>query len=305
MKPILFYLKNSNYIAKRLLILFSNILSDDLYLKILYHLHFHKPLNLQNPQTFSEKLQWLKLYNRDPRYTQMVDKVRVKEYVKNIIGEKYIIPTLGVWNSFDEIDFKLLPNSFVLKTSGGGGSTGVIICTDKKDLNLAEARKCLEKSLHNNIYNTYKEWPYKDVQPKIIAEKLLETPNGGDLMDYKFVCFNGNPHYCQVISGRKTTMSIDFFDKNWKHQDFHEPKDFPFAKIEPTKPINYDLMWNLAEKLSKNIPFVRIDFYNVNGQIYFGEITFFPTSGLGGFDPQEWDLKFGQLIKLPLKCKKH
>lgn len=302
MRPILFYLKNSNYIAQKLLILFSDILSDNLYLKIFYRLHFHRPLNLQDPQTFSEKLQWLKLYNRNPQYTQMVDKVRVKDYVKNIIGEKYIIPTLGVWNSFDEIDFKLLPNSFVLKTSGGGGSTGVIICTDKKDLNLTDARKCLEKSLHNNIYNTYKEWPYKDVQPKIIAEKLLETPNGEDLMDYKFFCFNGTPHYCQVISGRKTTMSIDFFDKNWKHQNFHEPKDFPFAKIEPAKPINYDLMWNLAEKLSRNIPFVRIDFYNVNGQIYFGEITFFPTSGLGGFDPQEWDLKFGQLIKLPSKC---
>lgn len=302
MKSPLFYLRHLNYTGHVVLRFARFFLSDKQYLKCLYRLNFGKPLNLKNPQTFSEKIQWLKLYNRNPHYTLLVDKVKVKDYVKSVIGEDYIIPTLGIWDSFDEIDWEALPNSFVLKTSGGGGSTGVVICNNKDELDRMAVQRRLERSLHNNIYKQYKEWPYKDVLPKILAEKLIKPSNGADLMDYKFFCFNGEPYYCQVISGRKDVMSIDFFDKNWTHQDFHEPKNFPFAKARPCKPINYELMWKLAKELSQGIPFVRIDFYNVDGKIYFGEITFFPTSGLGGFEPDSWDLKFGQLIKLPSKC---
>lgn len=275
------------------------LFSDKHFLQLRYYLEMHKRLRLNNPQTFSEKIQWLKLYNRKPEYTTLVDKYAVKDYVRSIIGEEYIIPTLGVWDNFDEIDFDTLPEEFVLKTTGGGGSTGVIICKSKNKLDKNAAKIKLEYSAKHNIYTILKEWPYKNVQPRILAETLLEFPDNADLYDYKFFCFNGEPEYCQVISGRNQVMSIDFFDKDWKHQPFHEPKEFPFAETEPIKPIGYELMLNLARQLSKDIPFVRIDFYNINGQIYFGEITFFPTSGFGGFSPNEWDLKLGNLIPLP------
>lgn len=276
--------------------------SDTLYLKLLYNLNFNKQLNLKNPQTFSEKIQWLKLYNRKQEYTQLVDKAEVKQYVKKIIGEEYVIPTYHIWNALDEIDVNSLPDKFVLKTTGGGGSTGVVICNDKSKFDYDAVKRKLKKSSERNIYKNFREWPYKNIRPRFIAEQLLEMPDGSDLMDYKFFCFNGEPKYCQVISGRNDVMSIDFFDMKWEHQPFHEPRNYPFAEVRPLKPINFDLMKDLSRKLADNIPFVRIDFYNINGKIYFSEITFFPTSGLGGFSPEEWDLKFGRMINLPSKC---
>ena len=300
MRPIKEYLTSPRLLAISLLMRFGMWIPDSIYLRMMYYLTMGELLNLKHPVTFSEKLQWLKLYNRKPEYTMMVDKVRVKEYVAKIIGREYIIPTLGVWDSFDDIDFDLLPNKFVLKTNNGGGSGGVIVCYNKNQLNLKVAKRKLEKSFHRNIYSTYREWPYKDVQPKYLAEELLEMPDNVDLEDYKFFCFNGIPKYCQVISGRKGVMSIGFFDRDWKHQEFHEPKDFPFASVVPVKPENFELMWDLAEKLALDKLFVRIDFYNLSGKIYFGEITFFPTSGLGGFEPKIWDYRFGELINLPI-----
>lgn len=301
MQPIINYIRNPKAILSSLTVKFYWLFSDAAYLKIRYYLYFGKRLDLKNPQTFSEKLQWLKLYNRRPEYTTMVDKYAVKDYVKSIIGEEYIIPTLGVWDRPEDIDFDSLPDKFVLKTTHGGGGGGVVICKNKAKLEKQETFSKLNQSLKSDIYKKLKEWPYKNVQSRIIVEKLLEFPSGVDLFDYKFFCFNGEPEYCQVISGRNQVMSIDFFDKNWIHQSFHEPKIFPFAKVKPVKPIGYELMLDFARKLSKGIPFVRIDLYNIKGKIYFGEITFYPTSGFGGFSPEEWDLKFGKLIKLPNK----
>lgn len=302
MKSPIFYLKNINYTKKLFLSIFKMWFSDTLYLKLLYNLNFNKQLNLKNPQTFSEKIQWLKLYNRKQEYTQLVDKAEVKQYVKKIIGEEYVIPTYHIWNALDEIDVNSLPDKFVLKTTGGGGSTGVVICNDKSKFDYDAVKRKLKKSSERNIYKNFREWPYKNIRPRFIAEQLLEMPDGSDLMDYKFFCFNGEPKYCQVISGRNDVMSIDFFDMKWEHQPFHEPRNYPFAEVRPLKPINFDLMKDLSRKLADNIPFVRIDFYNINGKIYFSEITFFPTSGLGGFSPEEWDLKFGRMINLPSKC---
>lgn len=300
MQPILFYFKkkNINHTLKALLRFFKCLFPDKIYLKYLYRLTFNKTLNLDNPQTFSEKIQWLKLYNRKSEYTQLVDKAEVKQYVKKVIGEEYVIPTYYIWDKLDEIDINILPNKFVLKTTGGGGSTGVVICNDKNQLDYDVAKRKLKRSSENNIYINHREWPYKNVRPRFIAEQLLEMPDGSDLMDYKFFCFNGEPKYCQVISGRNDVMSIDFFDMEWVHQPFHEPRNFPFAEVCPSKPLNFDLMRDLSRKLAGNIPFVRIDFYNICGKIYFSEITFFPTSGLGGFSPEEWDLKLGQMINL-------
>lgn len=284
----------------RLIVKLLRLLPDKPYLSLKYRVNFGRWPNWKNPQAFSEKLQWLKLYDRKPEYTLMVDKYAVKEFVAGLIGEEYVIPTLGVWDKPEEIEWKKLPDQFVLKTTHGGGSEGVVICRDKAIFDREKAIDQLNKSLQIDLYKVWREWPYKNVPKRIIAEKYIE-PNSvtNDLADYKYFCFNGEPKYIQVISGRGKIMCIDFFDQEWSHQPFHEPKDYPFAKEEPTKPMQFELMWSLSRKLASNKAFSRIDFYEVGNKVYFGEITFFPTSGMGGFNPPEWDLIFGDLIQLP------
>lgn len=300
-KKFIYYLR---YDRKQLLVSMLTRLSflfpDKLYLKMLFRLRMGYKLNLDNPQTFSEKLQWLKLYNRKPEYTQMVDKYEAKKYVAGIIGGEYIIPTLGVWDSVDDINFDALPNQFVLKTTHGGGNTGVVICRDKSTFDISAAKKKLKLSLKTDIYRLLCEWPYKNVQKRIIAERYISIPGNEDLPDYKFYCFNGEPKYCQVIADRNSVMTIDFYDNDWTHQPFHGRKGFPFSKAKQPKPIKFHEMWEFAAKLSAGIPFLRVDFYEVEGSVYFGELTFFPTSGIGGFNPKEWDYKLGSLIKLPI-----
>ncbi len=278
--------------------MYGGWMPDKVYLRLIYRCRMGRWLNLKHPQTFSEKLQWLKLYNRRPVFTIMVDKYAVKDYVAKIIGEKYIIPTLGVWDRTDDIEWDKLPNQFVLKCTHDSG--GLVICKDKSKLNKEVAIKKLKSSLKQDYFKMWREWPYKNVPRRIIAEKYIEPkPDVNDLPDYKFFCFNGEPRYCQVITGRNTEMCIDFFDKDWNHQLFHEPKIYPFANPEPMKPAKYDKMWNLAQQLAHGLTFSRIDFYNVGNDVYFGEITFFPTSGMGGFDPDEYDILFGKMIDLP------
>ena len=274
------------------------LFSDKTSLKIQYRIKMGRRLNLKNPKRFSEKLQWLKLYDRKPEYTKMVDKIAAKDYVASIIGNQYIIPTLGTWNHFDEIDFDTLPDKFVLKTNHGGGGSAVVICKDKSKFNKNRAKAILEHSLKHSVYSNLREWPYKNVKPMILAEQLLEG-NENEIPDYKIFCFNGEPKFCQVISGRKTKMCIDFFDHEWIHQPFHEPRDFPFASLEPQKPEHFEIMWEMARKLSKGHPFFRVDFYDINKELFFGELTFFPTSGMGGFDPDDYDEILGNMISLP------
>lgn len=288
-------------VAEKILFNCFTWLPDKLYLKLLFRLKMGKKLNLRNPQTFSEKLQWLKLYDRKPEYTRMVDKYAVKYYVADIIGKEYIIPTIGVWDKLEDIDWDKLPEKFVLKTTYGGGSSGVVICKDKTTFDRQQAILKLKKSLKQDIYRTLKEWPYKNVPKRIIAEQYIDPrPETKDLPDYKFFCFNGEPKYCQVISGRESKKCIDFFDRDWNHQPFHEPSYYPFADEEPTKPKYLDKMWKAASILAENIAFSRIDFYEVREEIYFGEITFFPTSGFGGFDPEEYETIIGNLISIPV-----
>lgn len=277
---------------------FSPIIPDATYLKLRYCLLMGKKLNLKNPTLFTEKLQWLKLYDRKDIYTIMVDKYACKQYVADKIGGEYIIPTLGVWNSFDEIDFDLLPDSFVLKTTHGGGGYGVVICKDKKNFNKKLARKKIMKDLNTNAFAKSGEWPYKNVPRRIIAEQYMENEDGGAcLTDYKFFCFNGEPRYCQVIKDRDTKETIDFFDMEWQHQEFIGLNPIAIhAVILPNKPQNFEKMQQLACALSKGLRFSRIDFYSINGNIYFGEITFFPASGIGVFTPSYWDKKLGEMI---------
>ena len=271
---------------------------DEEYLKRMFRYKLGYELDLKNPRTFSEKLQWLKLYDRRPEYTLMVDKYEVKKYVAERIGEEYIIPTLGVWNHFDEIDFDALPNQFVLKCTHD--SHGLSICKDRSQWDKQEAKKRLENGLKHNYYYNFREWPYKNVKPRIIAEKYMDDTETQELRDYKIFTFDGIAKALFIASDRQTKgeeTKFDFFDVDFKHLPF--TNGHPNAQVIPAKPKTFELMKVLAEKLSKGIPHVRVDFYEVNGKAYFGELTFFHWSGLTPFDPEEWDQKFGSWIKLP------
>ena len=281
----------------------GKFLSDKLFLKLKYYSILKKKLNLESPVEINEKLQWLKLFDRRPEYTMMVDKYAAKKYVADAIGDMYIIPTLGVWETFDEIDFDHLPSKFVLKCTHDSG--GLIICKDKTKFDFALAKKKINKCMKRNYYYSWREWPYKNVTPKIIAEQYMEDAETVELRDYKFFCFAGKPLYCQVISDRRTYETVDYFDMDWQHQEFTglAMPYKPFSKSSIRKPINFEKMKELSSILSNGIPFLRVDFYEVNGKIYFGELTFYPASGFGEFHPTKWNKIMGDLIVLPEKRK--
>lgn len=276
---------------------FFNKVSDDVYLKWMYRIWMGKKLNLDEPKTFNEKLQWLKLHDRKPMYTQMVDKCEAKKYVSEKIGGGYIIPTLGVWNSFDEIDFDELPDQFVLKTTHDSG--GVVICRDKSAFDINLAKKKIVKSLKTNYYMQGREWPYKDVQPRIIAEKFMIDETGDTITDYKFYCFNGEPRYLYVSYGLEDhrTAALSFLTLNWEFAPFSRSDYKAFEEL-PKKPHLFNEMVEIAKHLASNIDFIRIDLYEINNQIYFSELTFYPCSGLMLFVPEEWDYRMGRMLDL-------
>lgn len=276
------------------------VLPDKVHIEARYALKMGRKLDLKNPQTFNEKLQWLKLYDRRPEYTTMVDKYEVKKYVAERIGEAYIIPTLGVWNSFDEIDFDALPNQFVLKCTHDSG--GLVICKDKNTFDKAAAKKKIEKSLKRNYFLIHREWPYKNVKRRVIAEQYMEDAKTAELRDYKFFCFNGDAKALFIATERQKPgeeVKFDFFDMDFHHLDLRQ--GHPNAAACPEKPEAFDEMKQLAEKLSKGIPQVRVDFYEVNGKVYFGELTFSHFAGLVPFEPEQWDYTLGSWITLPEK----
>lgn len=276
---------------------FYKHLDDEKYLKKVFEARLGYPLNLDNPQTFNEKMQWLKLYDRKPEYTTMVDKFEVKKYVSSIIGEEYIIPTLGVWNEFEDIDFESLPNQFVLKCTHDSG--GLAICRDKSKFNYSKSKEILDKYMKRDFYMVWREWPYKNVKHRIIAEKYMEDESGG-LRDYKFFCFDGEPLFLYISKGLENheTATIDFYDMNYNRMPFKRT-DYKGSEVDVPKPAKYNEMIEIAKKLSKDIPFVRIDLYEINGKVYFSEITFCPCAGCLPFDPPEWDLKLGKYVNLP------
>lgn len=277
-----------------------NYLSDEEYLRRRFVASVGRELNLSDPKTFNEKLQWLKLYDRKDVYTQMVDKYAVKLYVEERIGKQYIIPTLGVWEKFEDIDFALLPNRFVLKCTHDSG--GLVICTNKATFNIDNARKKINKSLKRNYYYLGREWAYKNVKPRIIAEKYMEDECTSELRDYKFFCFNGVAKLLFIASERQnkeTETKFDFFDMDFNHLDIEN--GHPNSENVIDKPSKFNEMRCLAEELSKGIPHVRVDFYEVNGQVYFGELTFSHWSGFVPFEPEEWDETLGAWIELPEK----
>ena len=275
-------------------------LTDQQYIDLLFRSNMGYRLNWKNPKTYNEKLQWLKVFFHDPLWTKLVDKYEVKGYVAEKIGEKYIIPTLGVWDSFDEIDFEKLPNQFVLKCTHDSG--GLVICKDKRRFDREVARKKISRSLKYNYYWRSREWPYKNVKPRIIAEEYMEDNKTLELRDYKFFTFAGKVKALFVASDRGKKgieVKFDYFDENFNHLDIRQAH--PMANKEIEKPVNFELMKSLASELSKEFPEARCDFYEVNGKVYFGEITFFHHGGFVPFHPKLWDDFFGECIILPEK----
>lgn len=319
---------------------FGKLIPDKLWIQIKYLQWFHKFPDLKHPKTYNEKLNWLKLYDRKPEYTTMVDKYEVKKWISDRVGSQYVIPVVGgPWNSFNEINFERLPDQFVLKTTHDCG--GVYIVKDKNKINMEEAEAFLTEHLQTNYFMTCREWPYKNVKPRIFAEKYM-TDKGGTLQnrggqevelevdsqterncslkdkqidfngisvlekeqltDFKFFCFDGIPKFMFIATDRisKTEETkFDFFDMNFKHLPFRQ--GHPNSNVKIDRPASFDLMKELAGKLSKGMPQLRVDFYQVDGQVYVGELTFYHFSGLVPFVPSEWDYKFGSWIHLPLE----
>ena len=272
-----------------------NKLSDEAYVSLMYRVHVGKKLNLTNPRGFNEKLQWLKLNDHKDIYTNLVDKAYVKDIVAEVIGKDYIIPTYGTWERFDDIDFNTLPDKFVLKCTHDSGS--VCVCKDKDEFDYDKARKKLSKALKRNLYYWGREWPYKNVKPRIIAEKYLDDGNK-ELVDYKFMVFNGVVKCLFTVTNRfsQNGMHVTFYDLDWNIMPFE--RHYKADKIPIEKPLSFDTMMRLSEKLAENLKFARIDFYEVQGHPFFGEITLCPGNGIEEFNPEEWDYKLGDWLDL-------
>lgn len=277
-------------------------MKDDIYLKWRYRLIFGKKLNLNHPRDYNEKINWLKLYNRDTNYTKLVDKAEVKKVVSPIIGDDKIIKTFGVWDRFDEINFDRLPNQFVLKSTNGGGGTGVVICKDKNTFDIGEAKKRIEKSMSYN-WRYEREWVYKDIKPRIIAEEYMYNVDGSDLVDWKIHCFNGEPKVLFCASDRYTPgekLKFDWYDMELNHMPV-KSKGYENAN-KVIKPFpQWEEMKEVAKKLSQGMPYVRVDLYLINNRIYFGELTFFHDGGAVALQPKIWERTFGDWIVLPQK----
>ncbi|MDD3944760.1 MAG: ATP-grasp fold amidoligase family protein [Bacteroidales bacterium] len=292
-------LNNSDEFKSALVENFRFFIPKKKYLELIFRYKMGYDLNLKNPRSFSEKLQWLKLYNRNPDYTHMVDKVAAKEYVAGKIGADYIIPTIAVYDNANQIEWNKLPEQFVLKCTHD--SANIVICTDKSTLNRNEAIKQLNKGLKHSFYSCTKEWPYKNVPRKIICEKYMVDESNYELKDYKWFCFNGDPKALYVASDRNNKeeeTKFDFFDADFNHLPIIN--GHPNSTKQILKPKSFEAMKIIASQLSQGIPHVRVDLYDINGNIYFGELTFFHWSGLMPFEPRSWDYQFGEWLSLPI-----
>ena len=290
------YLNNLVLLRSVLLAHLGQGLPDKFYLQLKWRICMGYRLDLKNPKTYNEKLQWLKLYDRNPLYTQLVDKYAVKEYVSEKIGANHVIPTLGVWDKVEDIEWEKLPNQFVLKCTHDSG--GLVICKDKKELDMKQASKILSVSLSYDYYKAGREWPYKNVPRKIIAEKYMIDHHLGELRDYKFFCFNGQVRFFKIDYDRFVNHHANYYDCEGNFLDFGELNYNRDSKRKLEIPETLKDMITFAEILSNNIPFVRVDFYDVDGNVYFGEMTFYPATGMGKIDPEEWDLRIGKWLNL-------
>ena len=299
MQPFANYLKKPTRLLDALVHHLGCFLSDPTYVKLRYRFQMGRRLDLKHPQSFQEKLQWLKLYDHNPNYVRMVDKVLAKDYAASILGREYVIPLLGVWKRPEDIDWDGLPRQFVLKTNHSGGNTGVVICKDISVFDKEMAIRHLNGSLKSDIYKNLREWPYKGIQKCVFAEQYMEDEGLGELRDYKFFCFNGEVKALFVATDRQNKgdeLKFDFFDADYNHLPIRQ--GHPNSLVPPQKPYSFNEMKELAAKLSKGIPHVRVDFYEVNGRPFFGELTFCHFGGMVPFEPEEWDYTFGKWLNI-------
>lgn len=278
---------------------YTSLLPDYIYLKKLYKIRMGKTLNLKSPTTYTEKLNWLKLYDRRPEYIMMVDKYAVRKYIAKTIGEEYLIALIGCWDSIEDIDFSELPHEFVLKCNH---DNGVIICKNKEELDIEQVKKELRFHLNRNYYKKAREWVYKNVKRKIICEEFMMDESGTGLIDYKFFCFYGKVEMMFIATGRPQNTRFDYFDREFNHLPF--VYGHPNAERQINKPENFERMIEIAEKLSQGIPHVRVDLYNINGRIYFSELTFYDGAGFETFEPECWDEIVGSYLKLPPRTRR-
>lgn len=281
-----------------ILLVLRRVLPARWYLSLRYRIIFGRFPDWRNPKTFTEKLQWLKLYGRRPEYTVMVDKLAAKDYVRGIVGDKYIVPTYAVWERSGDVDVSGLPEKFILKTNHASGE--VVICRDRNHFNLADAQGRLAVMLGDDYWRMGMEIAYRDIPRRIFAEELLEHENGAELLDYKFFCFGGEVKFLKVNFGKDVDFRANYYDLDFRLLPFGERWPAPDPSRNFTAPENFGEMVDVAKRLSSGLPFARIDLYNVDGSIYFGEITLYPTSGFGPFDSEEWDLRLGEMIELPM-----
>lgn len=282
--------------------LYDCILPDKMYIKKIYKFRTGKKLDLKNPKTFNEKQNWLKLYDRRPEYTVMVDKYKSREYIAEKIGEQYLVPLLGVWDSPDEIDFDTLPNEFVLKCNH---DNGIIICKDKNKLDIEKTKKELADRLSRDYYKKHREWPYKNVPRKIICEKLMENTNDAELVDFKLFCFGGIPKLIMVNSNRfgEGGTKTDMYNIEWQYMEMQDGH-YPNAGDVFEKPSCFEEMCSLSKKLSEGVPFLRVDFNYWNKKLYFGELTFFHSAGVESFVPEDWNDVLGSWLIIPKKHRR-
>lgn len=286
--------------AKQILRYMLNWMPDKLFLRYKYYKRTGKHLNLRNPAEYTEKLQWLKIYDRRPIYTTLVDKYAVKEYIAQKLGKEVIIPLIGVWDRVEDIDFDALPNQFVMKCTHDSG--GLEICKDKSSFDFEAAKKRINKILKQNFYWVSREWPYKNVKPRVVIEEYMQDTETGELRDYKFFTFNGVPKVMYIATGRGTGETYsDFFDMDFNHLDM--TIDHRNAPVAPQKPHNFEAMKQAAQKLAEGIPQIRVDFYEINGKMFFGEMTFFHCGGFHRLHPENLNTVWGEWIKLPAKNK--
>lgn len=285
-------------IIMRFVNLFKNKLKIETYLKIKFFITLGYKLDLNNPLSFNEKLQWIKLNYHNSLMTICCDKVLVKDYVKAIIGKEFIIPTIEIWDNPENIDFNVLPSQFVIKCNHNSGK-GMIVCENKNNLNYTKAKEKIISGFDENFYTYNYEWPYKNIIKKIIVEEYLKDEDGTGLIDYKFYCFDGEPTYLVIASNRKKGVKFDYFDIDLNPLPFQQGGKKAFYDSRNIK--NYKQMVEIAKKIAKGFPHVRVDLYNIDGKIYFGEMTFFDSGGFGKFKPRKWDYIFGNKINLPVK----
>lgn len=304
MDSLKFYYKNPKQIFIGMLYRFGTCLPDKLYLKCLFRLIMGYKLDLKSPKTFAEKCQWLKLYDRKPIYHQMVDKYEAKKLVAGLIGDEYVIPTYGIWNNIEDIDWDSLPDKFVIKPTHGGGSQGIVVCKDKSNFDKNEAKKKLSEAMgFTKIYKRLREWTFKGIKPRIIAEQLLDDGIHPYPIDYKIMCFNGVPKCFYVNAGRGGDKIRDtFFDTEGNLISDLYLKGYEWDENNiPELPNTYKKMLEIAGLLSQNVPHMRVDLYDIDGKIYFGEFTFAEESGFAIFNQDYWNKKLGDWIQLPSK----